>query len=138
MTLKVQIYILRIDYFSDQSVKCWSVKYRMVFKMRTRSCHQIYSVVSYYLFLDTDQVRRRKNGICKGQTLVQWGVVARQLWTLWCRSCMTIFKIVFDNNVRNRKRCTYLKGCFKTSSKLRNIKLLVNSRYYTPHLPVNH
>ena len=40
-------------------------------------------------------------------------------------------EIFFDNNVCNRKRSTYLKGFFKTSSKSRNIKLLVNSRYYT-------
>ena len=32
----------------------------------------------------------------------------------------------------NRKRCTYLKGLFKTSSKSRIIKLLVNSRSSSP------
>ena len=48
------------------------------------------------------------------------------------RSCMVIFGIFFDNNVCNRKRCTYLKGFFKTSSKSRIIKLLVNSRSNHP------
>ena len=38
----------------------------------------------------------------------------------------------FDNNVCNRKRSTYLKGFFKTSSKSRIIKLLVKSRSNTP------
>ena len=38
----------------------------------------------------------------------------------------------FDNNVCNRKRSTYLKGFFKTSSKSRIIKLLVKSRSNNP------
>lgn len=45
---------------------------------------------------------------------------------------MAIFGIFFDNNVCNRKRSTYLKGFFKTSSKSRIIKLLVKSRSNTP------
>ena len=39
---------------------------------------------------------------------------------------------IIDNNVIDRKRCTYLKAFFETSSKSRNIKLLVNSRYCIP------
>ena len=35
-------------------------------------------------------------------------------------------------NVCKRKRCTYIKGFFKTSSKSRIIKLLVNSRSNIP------
>ena len=41
--------------------------------------------------------------------------------------------VVDDDKLGNRKRCTFLKGCFKTS-KSRNIKLLVKLRYYTPVL----
>ena len=44
----------------------------------------------------------------------------------------------FFYNVSNWERCTYLKRSFKTSSKLQNIKLLINLRYYIPHLPINH
>ena len=47
------------------------------------------------------------------------------------------WKLLYLNNVSNRNRCRHLKVCFKTSSKSRNIKLLVNLRYYTPHLHVN-
>ena len=72
-----------------------------------------------------------KNGIYKGQTLVQWGgcctaTLDPLLQVLYCD-----FRIFFDNNVCNRKRCTYLKGFFKTL-KSRNITLLVNSRSNTP------
>ena len=42
------------------------------------------------------------------------------------------FRKKIDNNVSNRKRCTYLKESFKTSSKSRNIKVLVNLQYYIP------
>ena len=34
---KFQINILKVDYFTDQPVKCLSVKYRTVRKMQTRS-----------------------------------------------------------------------------------------------------
>ena len=41
------------------------------------------------------------------------------------------FRIFFavDNDVCNRKRCTYLKEFFKTSSESQNIELLVNLRH---------
>ena len=38
LTGKCQIDISKIDYFTDQTVKCRSVKYRTVCKMQTRSC----------------------------------------------------------------------------------------------------
>ena len=63
-----------------------------------------------------------KTGFIRARPSINWGeggLVAPQIWTHFYRSCMPIFKIVFDNNVCNRKRRTYLKGCFKTSSKIR-------------------
>ena len=54
------------------------------------------------------------------------GGVVSELWTFYYASSQRFFWILFDNNLSNRKRCTYLKGCFKTSSKSRNIKLVVN------------
>ena len=76
-----------------------------------------------------------KNGIYKGQTLVQWGggVEPSVTGLAWGFS-----EIFVDDNVYNRKRSTYLKRFFKTSSKLRIIKLLVNLQSTPPHLPVNH
>ena len=67
-------------------------------------------------------------------TLVQ--VAPQPLYSLY----MDIFKTLFDDNVSNRKTFTYFKGYFKTPSKSRNIKLLVNWRYNISqtHLPVNH
>ena len=83
-----------------------------------------------------------KNGIYKGQTLVQWGRGGCCTATLdpLLQVLHGHFLKFFDNNVCNRKRCTYLKGLFKTSSKSQIIKLLVNSRSNTPHphLPVDH
>ena len=51
----------------------------------------------------------------------------------------TAFLLIFDffmleNSLRNRKRLTYLKGPFKTSSKSRNVKLLGTTS--PTHLPV--
>ena len=75
-----------------------------------------------------------KNGIYKGQTLVQWGegYLHRNFRHSDTGHACRLSKNCFDNNASDRKRCIYLTGCFKTSSKSRNIKLLVNSRYYTP------
>ena len=44
------------------------------------------------------------------------------------KSYMVIFETKIVDNVSNRKRCTYLKGSFKPSSKSLNIKLFVNSQ----------
>ena len=50
-----------------------------------------------------------------------------QLLTFCCRLYSEISLSNFVDNISNRKRCTYLKGCFKTLSKSRNIKLLVHA-----------
>ena len=105
--------------------------------------HQIYLVVSCHLtkfqvFLISRRTGWTKNGI-KGQTLVRCGaegVVALQLWSTG--HAWRFSEFFFDNNVCDMKRCTCLKGFLKTSSKSWIIKLLVNLRSDTPHLPVNH
>ena len=86
--------------------------------------HQIYWVIFYHLFLDTDQASSvsdkwnwlEKKAFCKGQTLIQWekGELHRNF-----RPSFTgmhgDFGIFFDNNVSKRKGCTYLNGSLKTS-----------------------
>ena len=81
--IKFQIDISKIDYFTDQSVKCRSVEYKTVCKMQTRSfdvtkftewSHGIYfyTLIKFQVFL-ISRTGWTKDGIYKGQTLVQWG-----------------------------------------------------------------
>ena len=60
-----------------------------------------------------------KNGTFKGQTLVQWkgGGGCSNFGPSVTGHAWRFSKAVFDNNVSNRKRYTYLKGSLKTSSK---------------------
>ena len=65
-----------IDYFIDQSVKCWSVKCKLCYVTSTNLLSDL-----CHLFLDTDQVSSvsdkwnwlKENGIYKGQTLIRSG-----------------------------------------------------------------
>ena len=65
----------------------------------------IYFLTEFQMFL-MSRTCWSKTALCK----VQWGNVVPQLWTLCYRSYREIFVKMFDGNVSERKRFSYIKG----------------------------
>ena len=78
--------------------------------------HQIYIVISCYLFLDTDEVSSifwwleqvgLKTTLYKDQTLVQWGRrVVPQIWTCSSRPCIEIFNFLIKDVSKHHQNHT--------------------------------
>ena len=74
-------------------------------------------------------IRRLKTGFIRARPSFNGGGVEhRNIGPSVTGHACRFSKFFFDNNVCNRKRCTYLKVFSYTPSKKRNIKLSVNSR----------
>ena len=92
------------DYFTDHFVNYQSVRYRSVIKMRSRS---------------RDITKFSGLSPVTGRTLdIRWQVVQGD----FSNFCLIIMYVI--------EKDAHISGCFKTSSKLQNMKLLVNSQYY--------